>query len=338
MSRASVSPLQERVARISASPLPVVAWLVLAAAETAALVCAMVPVGPDWLGKAGAVAVASTYSWALAARTGGRPVIFGLVALGLGLLGVLNSQDFLHSGAAVATAAIASVLGVMVTVPAQGLLSAARESVVAVLVAALGALASVGFEPAIRVTRFEYAVLGIALVGAFLVVYRLGAGFHGLGRRGLLGVAVGTLLLLLIVLYAETLHRYGAADLIDTLDGWVAWSREHLGAFPRPVMAVLGVPALVYGGHMRARRRQGWWVCMFGVAATARVATALDDPTVDLSEVGLSIVYALVVGVVIGWLIIRLDLALTGTHGRRRRIEEQAAAVRPEPARTQSLL
>lgn len=338
MSRAAASPLQERIARIAASPLPVVAWLVVVAAATAALVCAMVPVGPDWLGPSGAVAVASAFSWALAARTGGRPIIFGLVALGLGLLGVLSSQDFLHTGAAVSTAAVASVLGVMVTVPAAGFLRAAREAVVATLVAAVGALAAVGFEPAIRVTRFEYAVLGIALVGAFLVVYRLGAGFHGLGRRGLLVVAVGTALLLLIVLYAETLHRYGAADLIDTLDSWVAWCREHLGAFPRPIMAALGIPALVYGSHMRARRRQGWWVCMFGVAATARVATALDDPTVALREIGLSIVYALVVGLVVGWLVIRLDLALTGNRGRRRRVEEQAAAVRPEPTRTQSLL
>lgn len=338
MSRATVSPLQERIARIAASPLPVVTWLVLVAAATAALVCAMVPVGPDWLGPSGSVAVAGTFTWAVAARTGGRPVVFGLLAVGLALVGVLSNEDFLHTGAAVVTAAVAAVLGVVVTVPAAGFLSAVRESVVATLVAAVGALAAVGFEPALRLTRFEYVVLGLALLGAFLVVYRLGAGLHGLGRRGLLVVGIGTVLLLLIVLYAETLHRYGASGIIDTLDSWVAWCRENIGGFPRPIMAVLGIPALVYGCHMRARRRQGWWVCMFGVAATSRVATALDDPTIELREVGLSILYALVVGVVLGWLLIRLDLALTGNRGRRRRVEEQAAAVRPEPARTQPLL
>src|SRR3954452_12070226 len=41
------------------------------------------------------------------------------------------------------------------------------------------------------------------------------------------------------------------------------WSRNHLGAFPRPIEAVLGVPALAWGCHMRARRRQGWWLCAF---------------------------------------------------------------------------
>lgn len=338
MSRAAPSPLQERLTRLAESRLPVSVWLVVVAAATAVLVCAMVPVGPDWLGTAGAVAVASSYTWALAARTGGRPIIFGFVALAFALVVVLTGHDFLRTGAAVLTAAIAAVLGVMVTVPAAGFLQAARESVVATLVAAVGALGAVGFEPTIRVVRFEYVALGLALVGAFLLVYRLGAGLHGLGRRGMIVVAVGSVVLVLILLYAETLHRYGAADFIDTLDSWVAWCREELGAFPRPIMAVLGVPALVYGVHTRARRRQGWWVCMFGVAATTRVTTALADPTVALREIGLSILYALVVGLVIGWLVIRLDLALSGNRGRRRRVEERAAAGRPEPARTKPLL
>ena len=42
----------------------------------------------------------------------------------------------------------------------------------------------------------------------------------------------------------------------------------------------LGVPALVWGTHMRARRRQGWWVCAFGVGATAPIAQLLVDPQV----------------------------------------------------------
>lgn len=338
MSRAVRSPLQQRLSRLAASPFPVAVWLLLVAAATSAMVCAMVPVGPDWLGTAGAVAVAGAYTWAIAARTGGRPVIFGLVAVALGLVAVLAGNEVLRTGAAVLTAAVAAVLGVMVTVPAATFLRAVRETLLAVVLAGVGALAAVGFEPTIRVARFEYVTLGLALVGAFVVVFRLGAGLHGLGRRGLIGVAVGSVVLLLILLYAETLHRYGASGLIDTLDSWVAWCRQELGAFPRPIMAVLGVPALVYGVHMRARRRQGWWVCMFGVAATTRAATALIDPTVELREIGLSILYALVVGLVIGWLIIRLDLALSGNRGRRRRTEEQAAAVRPEPTRAQPLL
>ena len=45
-----------------------------------------------------------------------------------------------------------------------------------------------------------------------------------------------------------------------------------------------------------------------------------------------------VVGLVIGWVLIRLDLALTGNRGRRSRVAEQAAAVRPEPGRFSPLL
>ena len=66
--------------------------------------------------------------------------------------------------------------------------------------------------------------------------------------------------------------------LIDWLIDGVRWSRAHLGAFPRPIVTVLGIPALAWGCHMRARRRQGWWVSVFGVAATAPVATTRRRP------------------------------------------------------------
>jgi hypothetical protein len=89
---------------------------------------------------------------------------------------------------------------------------------------------------------------------------------------------------------------------------------------------------------MRARRRQGWWVCAFGVAATAPAATALANPAVSVREAGLSVCFSLLAGLVLGWLLIRLDLALTGTRGRRSRVAEQRAAVRPEPARFAPLL
>jgi hypothetical protein len=330
--------VQHRIARVAGSPLPVVTWLLLVTAGATALVCAMVPTGPDWLGLAGSVTIAATYSWALAARTGGRPVIFGTLALGLGLLAAFVEEDVLATGAAVLTAAVAAVLGVMATVPAKGYLAAVRECVVAMVLAVVGAMAAVGFEPSIEVMRFEYAGLGLALLGAVVVVFRLGAGFHGLGRRGLAVVAVGAVLLAASLLYAELLRRYGSEGLVDWLIAQVQWSRTELGAFPRPIIAVLGVPAIAYGCHMRARRRQGWWVCAFGVAATAPVATSLANPAIELREVVLSTAYALVVGLVIAFVVIRLDLALTGSRGRGSRRAEQAAAVRPEPRRTQPLL
>jgi hypothetical protein len=100
--------------------------------------------------------------------------------------------------------------------------------------------------------------------------------------------------------------------------------------------AVLGVPALTWGIHMRARRGQGWWVCAFGVAATAPIATSLVNTTVSVVESSLAVLYGIVVGLVIGFLLIRADLALTGS-GRRRGSRAQPTAG-AEPRRTRSLL
>jgi hypothetical protein len=313
-------------------------WLVVVGLGLAALVCALVPVGPEWLDGIGAVAVVTAYSWALAARTGGRPVVFGTLALVLGVVTLVAGQDYLRTGAAVATSVIAAVLAVMATKPAVRFVHAARECVIAVLVAAVGAMATIGFDPVVSVVRFEYVTLGLALVGAFGVVYRLGAGLHGLGRRGVLTVLVGAAVLAVTLAYAETLRRYGSAGLVDHLLDGVRWSRDNLGAFPRPIETVLGVPALAWGCHMRARRRQGWWLCAFGVAATAPVANALVNPAISLVECALSVVYGLVIGLVIGYGVIRADLAFTGSRGTGGRRAEEAGAVRPEPSRTSALL
>ncbi|WP_435769005.1 hypothetical protein [Nocardioides sp. SYSU DS0651] len=339
MSRApSRTPIEQRIGEFGVSRAPFVIWVALVLLATGGLVAAMVPVGPEWLGVTGSIVVATAYAWALATRTGGRPFVFGLLTLGCALTAVLSDQEVLLTGAAVATAALAAVLGVMATMPAQGLLGTVRECVVALLVAGVGAMAAVGFEPAIDTVRFEYAALTLAILGVLVLVYRLGAGLHGLGRRGLIVVGIGAVVLAATLLYAELLRRYGSAGLVDQLLSYVRWSREHLGAFPRPIETVLGVPALAYGCHMRARRRQGWWVCAFGVAATSPTATALANPAVTVQEAVLSVVYGLVVGLVIGWVLIRIDLALTGNRGRRSRAAEQAAALRPEPPRSQPLL
>lgn len=332
----------DRVVAVGESRAAYAVWGTVVLLGAAALVCAMLPVGPEWLGGAGSVAVVAAYSWGLAARTGGRPVVFGSLAALLGVGALVLDDDTLRTGAAVTTAAVAAVFGVMVTVPAVTYWRAARECVIAVGVAAIGALATLGFEPTITVTRFEYATFGLALAGAFAVVYRLGAGLHGLGRRGVVIVVVGGLVLAATLLYAEMLRRYGTPELVESLLDVVGWSRDHLGAFPRPIESVLGVPALAYGCHMRARRRQGWWICAFGAAATSAVANSLANPAITRSESALSVVYGLVVGLVIGFVVIRLDLFLTGetrgSSGRRSRAAEQASALRPEPPRVRPLL
>ena len=332
------APWRRATAALGRGRTPVVSFLVLVGVGLGLLVCGIVPIGPDWLPGVGSVLVASTYAWALAARTGGRPVVFGTLALVIGTVTLVLDDDPLRTGAAVMTCVVASVLAVMATVPAVRFVHAVRECVIAMLIAGVGALATVGFEPVITVVRFEYATFGLALVGALGLVYRLGAGFHGLGRRGLVIVLVGMVVLAVTLLYAELLRRYGAAGLVESLLDLVRWSRAHLGAFPRPIETVLGIPALAWGCHMRARRRQGWWVCAFGVAATSAVANSLVNPAISLRESGLSVAYGLVVGLLLAFVVIRIDLAMTGSRGSRSRRAEEAAAVRPEPARTSALL
>jgi len=335
--------LGRRIESFGESRWPIVGWGLLVALGLGAMIAAMVPTGPEWLGGAGAVAVCSAYSWALAGRTGGRPVVFGTLAAALGIGVLVSGRDDLATGAAVMTCVVTAVFAVMVTVPAVTFAHAARECLLAVVVAGVGALATIGFEPTIKVEDFEYVTFGLALAGIFAVVYRLGAGLHGLGRRGVVIVVVGGLLVAVTVLYAELLRRYGTPSLVDSSLDLVRHSRDTLGAFPRPIETVLGIPALAYGVHMRARRRQGWWVCAFGVAATAAVANSLANPAIAITESILSAVYGLVVGLAIAFVVIRLDVFLTGSgstrssRGRRSRVDEEAAAVRPEPRRTQPL-
>ena len=291
-----------------------------------------------WLPQIGAVVVATAYVWALAARTGGRPFVFGLLTAVVGGVTLWADRDVLRSGAAVMVCVVSAVLAVVATVPAVKLRHAVREVAVAVLVAALGGLATVGLQPSLDLGRFEYVTLGLALAGSFVVVYRLGAGFHGLGRRGIFAVVFGAVVLALTLAYAELLARYGTPVLVEGIFDAVRWMRETVGASPRPIIALLGIPALMWGTHMRARRRQGWWVCAFGVGATAPIAQALTNPSVARGEIALAIGYGVVVGLVVGVVLIRVDLAVSGLRGRGARAAEEAAAIRPEPGRTEALL
>jgi hypothetical protein len=326
----------------------VAVWLFVVAASAVALVAALVGTeGPwrvtsTWLADGGAIAASTAYTWGLAARTGGRPLVFSLLALGLGALVVVVDTDPLRAGAAVVTGVLSAVFAVMVTVPAVHVAGAVRENLVALLVAAVGSLATVAWAPVVNLDRFQYTVLGLSLVASLLTVLRLGAGWHGLGTRGVLTVVGGSLVLALTLGYTELLRRYGTDSLVDTLDEAVRWSHQHLGAFPRPIVALLGVPALTWGTHMRARRRQGWWVCAFGVALTAPVAYALVDPGRTVLEATLATAYGAVIGLLIGYLLIRIDVRLTaprptGPRGRRLVETEEATAVRPEPGRTYAL-
>ena len=139
----------------------------------------------------------------------------------------------------------------------------------------------------------------------FALVHRLGAGIHGLGRRGLIVVLVGVAVLVLTLAYGELLRRYGAGSVVGSVLDFAAWTEERIGAFPRPLVVFLGIPALLWGCFQRARRRQGWWVCAFGVTATVPLAQGLLEPDGSFLEAGLRGVYSLVLGLLLGYLLVR---------------------------------
>ena len=313
-------------------------WLAVALTGAGLLCVAMADLGPTWLPGVGAVIVSTAYTWAICARTGGRPVVYSLLALILGGLAIGLDREFLRGGAAACTAVLTAVLAVISTVPAARFSSVVREVLVATTLAAGGALAVVGFEPHVALQRFEYTTFGLGVLLCLGIVQRLGAGLHGLGRRGLVVVVVGSVLLAVALVYAETLRHYGSPGLVEAIDDLTRWSRDTLGATPRPLQFALGIPALAWGVHMRARRRQGWWVCAYGTAGTVSIANTLVRPRDSLLEAGLTDFYSLVLGLLIGYVVIRLDLALTGPRGARARRAEEARAIRPEPRRTSPLL
>ncbi len=265
-------------------------------------------------------------------------MVYALLAIALGTVVIVVDNDLLRNGAAVLTAVVTGVFAVMATVPAVKFSQAVREMVYASVISAGGALAVGGFSPEVALNRFDYTTLALALAVALGLVYRLGAGLHGLGRRGIVVVAVGGALLAMTMAYAEALRHYGSPVLVGRIDDVVAWTHDHLGAVPRPRQFLIGFPALVWGCHMRARRRQGWWVCAFGVAGTTSVAAGLMHPHESLFEAALSVAYSMGLGLLIGYVVIRVDLAFTAPRGARGRRAEEATALRPEPSRMSPLL
>lgn len=293
---------------------------------------------PRWLSTAGAVTVLTLYAWGLAFRAGGRPVLTGALALSLSLAAVLSERPVLVAGAAVGTAVVAAVLGVLSTTPSASFAGVVRECVMATAIAALGAFAVEAYQAQVSLERVKYLVLGLSLLGALSLAYRLGGGLHGLGRRGATALVSGLGLLLVTLAYTEALSRWGSPGMIAGVDDTIRGIRSSIGAVPRPVAVLLGFPALAWGVSARARRRQGWWGCAFGAAGLAVVTVSLLNPTVSLLETGLMVLYSAILGLLLGYLVIRADQYLTGTRGRRARQIEEASAHRPEPGRLQPLL
>ncbi|HET7357398.1 MAG TPA: hypothetical protein VFJ09_12045 [Nocardioidaceae bacterium] len=336
------APVKRRRPDLSRALAPALrlTWVVLVLAGVAAIVAGWWgPVGlPRRLPAAGAVTVSTCYAFGMAARAGGRPFVSGALALAVGLAGVLARVPVLTAAAAVGTAVLAAVLGVLATTPAARFRRVVLEVAVSVVTVAFGALAAAAFQPQVSLLRVGYLCLGLSLLTAMGVVYRLGAGFTGLGTRGVVMVLGGLVLLAVTLAYSQALARWGSPEMVEAVRRGTAQLAATIGAEPRPVELLLGFPALAWGVSIRARRRQGWWVCAFGAAGLAAASVSLLGPGRSLSEAGLSLVYSAVAGLLLGYLVIRVDAFLTGTRGRRARRLEAAAAHRPEPGRMHALL
>jgi hypothetical protein len=272
----------------------------------------------------------------LAVRGGARALPAAALAGLVGAAAVATQSTALLAGAAVATGVLAACLAILATTPAPSSWRAVVEVVLAQVVATTGALAVAGFGVDVDPERFGYTVLGLSLAAAVVLVYRLGGGVHGLGRRGLLLVVAALVLLVVALAYTAALTHWGSPGLRHDLESVGDWTRDRLGAVPHPIEVLLGVPALAWGVAMRDRRRQGWWVCAFGTTATATAATRLvvDDATTLTALLGAA--YGIVLGLVVGFVVLGVVRLLQGTPGRRS-ARLDPVAHRPEPPRLQPL-
>jgi len=272
----------------------------------------------------------------LARRSGGRALVALVLAAVVGASAVVTQWPILLAGAAVATGVLAGCLAVLGTRPGSTFPAVVREVVIALLVAAAGGIGAVGFAVRVDNERFAYTVLGLTLLSTTALVYRLGGGLHGLGGRGVILAAGALVLLLVAVVYTAALTRYGSPELILEVRKAQAWTRDHLGGVPHPVEVLIGIPALAWGISLRSRRRQGWWACVFGTAATAHVASDLVNAADPGLSTALAAAYSLLLGLVLAFALIRLERLLTGRTGRRA-ADDPAIPPREEPSRLQPL-
>lgn len=312
------------------------AWSLVLAAQVAGLVALNALDRPESAQQSLAAALGVVLAVGLARRSGGRVASALVLAALIGGAAVATQRPLLLAGAAVGTAVLAGCLAVLLTRPAPSFGAVFREVVIALLIASAGGIGAAGFAVRVDSERFVYTVLGLTLVSTTALVYRLGGGLHSLGRRGLVLAAGALALLVVVVVYTAALTRYGAPELVAEVSRARNWTRENLGGVPHPVEVLIGIPALAWGVSMRSRRRQGWWACAFGTAATAHLASDLihsDD--LSLSR-GLAAVYSILLGLVLAFVLIRLERVLTGRTGRPAD-DDPGIAPREEPVRWQPL-
>jgi hypothetical protein len=272
----------------------------------------------------------------LAVRSGGPALPAVALAVIVGASAVATQSPTLLAGAAVGTGVLAACLAVLGTRPAHTFPRVVVEVVLAEIIAVAGALGVGGYRVDIDPDRFAYTVLAVSMAAAVALVYRLGGGLHGLGPSGVLLVAAALVLLVVGLAYTAALTRWGSPELRLDVETSRLWLHDHLGAVPHPIEVLLGIPALAWGVSMRDRRRQGWWVCAFGVTSTAAATTHLVEGDATLRSIALGEGYSLVLGLAVGFVLICVVRLLRRTPVRRSAHPDPAPR-RPEPPRLQPL-
>lgn len=300
------------------------AWVLALLALTAGLVALRTLDGPTLAEQSCAAGLGVFLTFGLALRTGSRVWPATALALAVAVVAVATQWAPLLAGAALGTGVVAASLAVLATRPAPSYLRVVLEVVVATLVAGVGGVAVTGYSVSLDAERLTYSVLVVAFVGTLAGVHRLAGGLHSLGRRGLVLMAAALVLMVVVLVYTAALTRYGSPELIDEVRAAQDWTRENLGGVPHPIEVLVGVPALAWGVSLRSRRRQGWWACAFGTAATAHLASDLVGSNDTVLGSGLGALYGLGLGLLLGAAVIGLEGFLIG-RGRRR------GELRPEP-------
>ena len=126
--------------------------------------------------------------------------------------------------------------------------------------------------------------------------------------------------------YSEALSRWGSPGMTEQVDATRFWMRDNLRRRTAPDRGAARHPRAGLGRLHAARRRQGWWVCAFGTAATAPATSRFIDAGTTTLNTALAAAYSLVLGLILGYLLIRLEQWFQGTHGRRARRGEEASA------------
>lgn len=310
----------------AAITVTVVAWVV----GTLGALTAVVAVGaPEWIQRPSAALLMVVFVVALVHRGGGHMRLWVPPAVVLAAFTLLLENNSLLASAAVLTAVTASVWSVMVTRPAVSVGGSLAEFAVTIVVALSGTAAVAAWNAPVNYQRFNLLVLGAALALAITLVWRLGAGLHGMGRQNfaiLVGVAVVVILLLA---YSSFVRTHGSQTLTDLFTDLVIWMRETFRGVPRPVEVFLGFPALILGVSLRSQRREGWWILVFAVIGTSVLTTSLVTPGAFPSYIALSSLYSMVLGAGIG-LIVRSRVLARRTSRAARQVEPLS---RVEPGR-----